>query len=445
MANVNRNQLIHFLLALAFFTSATLASMEKCVKEHPFLPCGYDATSRPNAQNEKSTDISLELYIESFGDVDVEKMEFDVFGYISQTWQDPRLRALNDTPKILQGSHITHLWTPDIYCINCRSYNLENGLNTKQGMIRINRNGTVYMSSGIKLTGSCYMNLRKFPFDMQRCSVILSSYAYNMSHITYTWKNDPFVKIKKMDQFMVDSAKSSLETEQYMSGKFVKAVARFSFKRRFGYYLLQLYVPTAMLVALSWTMFCLDQEHTGDRIAIGVTLFLTMIFLHGYANSSLPKVSYVKMVDLFMVVSLGEILLITIETIIIARLYQWDRHAKEKDEDHCERVSDKSKSKGIFGCLLPKSLKRGPHNQAEMQILTIQETALGASPDDVSPSRGAEKNHNNREGSTDDCEKSMRHEWQMHEIVEKAAMVLLPLSFLLFNAWYWIALFANDS
>ena len=93
-----------------------------------------------------------------------------------------------------------------------------------------------------------------------------------------------------------------------------------------------------MLVALSWTMFCLDQEHTGDRIAIGVTLFLTMIFLHGYANSSLPKVSYVKMVDLFMVVSLGEILLITIETIIIARLYQWDRNAKDKDENHCERV-----------------------------------------------------------------------------------------------------------
>ena len=110
------------------------------------------------------------------------------------------------------------------------------------------------------------------------------------------------------------------------------------------------------------------------------------------------------------------------------------------------QVSEKSKpkGKGIFGCLLPKSLKREPHDQAEMQILTIQKAALEDSPDDVSPRRGAEKNHNSREGSTDECKKSVRQEWQIHKIVEKAAMVVLPLSFLLFNAWYWIALFAHD-
>ena len=79
-----------------------------------------------------------------------------------------------------------------------------------------------------------------------------------------------------------------------------------------------------------------------------------------------------------------------------------------------------------------------------MQILTIQKAALEDSPDDVSPSRGAEKNHNSREGCADECKKSVRQEWQIHKIVEKAAMVVLPLSFLLFNAWYWIALFAHD-
>ena len=76
-----------------------------------------------------------------------------------------------------------------------------------------------------------------------------------------------------------------------------------------------------MLVILSWTMFCLNHDHTGDRITIGVTLFLTMMFLHGYANTSLPRVSYVKMVDLFMVVALGEILIITVESIVISKLH----------------------------------------------------------------------------------------------------------------------------
>ena len=98
-------------------------------------------------------------------------------------------------------------------------------------------------------------------------------------------------------------------------------MASFAFVRRVGYYILQLYVPTAMLVILSWTMFCLNHDHTGDRITIGVTLFLTMMFLHGYANTSLPRVSYVKMVDLFMVVALGEILVITVESIVISKLH----------------------------------------------------------------------------------------------------------------------------
>lgn len=76
-----------------------------------------------------------------------------------------------------------------------------------------------------------------------------------------------------------------------------------------------------MLVCLSWAMFCLNHAHAGERITIGVTLFLTMIFLNGYANTSLPKVSYVKSIDIFMVVSLSEILLIIFESIIVTKLF----------------------------------------------------------------------------------------------------------------------------
>ena len=79
-------------------------------------------------------------------------------------------------------------------------------------------------------------------------------------------------------------------------------------------------------------MFCLNHDHTGDRITIGVTLFLTMMFLHGYANTSLPRVSYVKMVDLFMVVSLGEILIITVESIVISKLH--DRFIDLEENRH---------------------------------------------------------------------------------------------------------------
>lgn len=139
----------------------------------------------------------------------------------------------------------------------------------------------------------------------------------------------------------------------FVAGYFDIGLASFAFVRRVGYYILQLYVPTAMLVGLSWTMFCLNHDHTGDRITIGVTLFLTMMFLHGYANTSLPRVSYVKMVDLFMVVSLGEILVITVESIVISKLY--DKYMEQKEAHDGIEASKKEKEVGLLHidcCLL---------------------------------------------------------------------------------------------
>lgn len=113
---------------------------------------------------------------------------------------------------------------------------------------------------------------------------------------------------------------SSVDQVKFITGDFVVSKVSFKFKRRVGYYMLQIYIPTLMLVCFSWTMFCLNHTHSGERITIGVTLFLTMIFLNGQANTSLPRVSYVKSIDIYMVVSLAEVLFIIIESIIVTKM-----------------------------------------------------------------------------------------------------------------------------
>ena len=122
-------------------------------------------------------------------------------------------------------------------------------------------------------------------------------------------------------------------------GKYRILNASFTFKRRIGFYVLQLYVPTIMLVCLSWFMFLMKQEHSGDRLTIGVTLFLTMILLHGYANTSLPKVSYIKAVDWFMIASLSSLLLIIIESLITTRLYLIKNKRKYRESVRRRKVS----------------------------------------------------------------------------------------------------------
>lgn len=47
-------------------------------------------------------------------------------------------------------------------------------------------------------------------------------------------------------------------------------------KREFSYYLLQLYVPSFMLVLVSTISFWLDEESVAARITLGVTVLLTV-------------------------------------------------------------------------------------------------------------------------------------------------------------------------
>jgi hypothetical protein len=53
-------------------------------------------------------------------------------------------------------------------------------------------------------------------------------------------------------------------------------MASFQLERQFGFYLLQTYVPTILIVILSWVSFWINMEAVPARISLGVTTVLTM-------------------------------------------------------------------------------------------------------------------------------------------------------------------------
>jgi len=67
-----------------------------------------------------------------------------------------------------------------------------------------------------------------------------------------------------------------------------------------GYYLIQLYVPSLLIVVLSWVSFWINIEAAPARTALGITTVLTITTQTSGASSSLPKVSYIKAIDIWM-------------------------------------------------------------------------------------------------------------------------------------------------
>ena len=66
------------------------------------------------------------------------------------------------------------------------------------------------------------------------------------------------------------------------------------FKRQLSYYIVTIYVPTFMIVCVSWMSFWLDHKSAPARVALTITTLLAMSTTTSSINASMPPVSYIK-------------------------------------------------------------------------------------------------------------------------------------------------------
>ncbi|OUC43715.1 Neurotransmitter-gated ion-channel transmembrane region [Trichinella nativa] len=64
--------------------------------------------------------------------------------------------------------------------------------------------------------------------------------------------------------------------------------------------MMQIYIPSMLIVIISWVSFWIHRDASPARVALGVTTVLTMTTLMTTTNASLPKVSYIKAIDIYL-------------------------------------------------------------------------------------------------------------------------------------------------
>ncbi|KAK7096788.1 hypothetical protein V1264_003852 [Littorina saxatilis] len=150
------------------------------------------------------------------------------------------------------------------------------------------------------------MNLWKFPFDSQLCHVAMESYSYSMENVIFQWSPDPVQKRQDMSlpQFQFEKFETMDCTKMYIGANYTCIKAEFSLVRQYGYYMAQVYVPSVLVVILSWVSFWLDIDAVPARISLGLLTVLTMTTQSASARSNLPRVSYVKAIDVWMAMCL---------------------------------------------------------------------------------------------------------------------------------------------
>jgi hypothetical protein len=88
-------------------------------------------------------------------------------------------------------------------------------------------------------------------------------------------------------------------------------------RRDFGYFLIQVYVPSMLIVILSWVSFWINVEASPARVSIGLLTVLTMTTQSTGANAQLPKVSYIKAIDVWMSMCLVFVFIALLEYAVV--------------------------------------------------------------------------------------------------------------------------------
>ncbi|XP_008304538.1 glycine receptor subunit alphaZ1 [Stegastes partitus] len=167
---------------------------------------------------------------------------------------------------------------------------------------------TTMVSPAITLVLACPMDLKNFPMDVQTCIMQLESFGYTMNDLIFEWDEKGAVQVADgltLPQFILKEEKDLRYcTKHYNTGKFTCIEARFHLERQMGYYLIQMYIPSLLIVILSWVSFWINMDAAPARVGLGITTVLTMTTQSSGSRASLPKVSYVKAIDIWMAVCL---------------------------------------------------------------------------------------------------------------------------------------------
>ncbi|KAL4230900.1 ligand-gated ion channel [Mactra antiquata] len=285
---------------------------EQCAKEtqQDFVQAllhEYDSRIPPNFEKDYPCEVNVSLFIDSIDSIDEQKMDFTLSTFITQEWKDTRLMFRNLIPAEyleLDSRLMENVWVPDLYFRNEKQAYFHT-VTIPNKMLHIYKDGSVRYRSRVTLTASCPMKLHKYPMDRQTCSLIIQSFAFSTNRVVFRWREKDPVKLNprlELPQFTPYDLKTENCTDITEDNTCLRLDVYL--ERNIGFYMIQTYIPSVLIVMLSWLSFWLNVDAVPARISLGILTVLTMTTQRSMSNTALPRVSYVKAIDVWMAVCL---------------------------------------------------------------------------------------------------------------------------------------------
>lgn len=382
----------------------------------------------PNYDLDRATRVEVKLYVDTIDSVNEATMDFTVSLLLHLRWKDERLlshhmkttfQTQKKTFLEFDSQNIKRIWRPDLFFPNEKKASFHDVMTSNQ-MSRLYQDASILYISRLSMTLSCPMNLRYYPFDKQHCSIQIMSFGYADDKIVLDWMNTtepddilgleakPVIMNEKVElpQFEVTGELATRCNKRYhqKSDNHSCIEAVFFLERNITYYVVQMYIPSILIVMLSWISFWLTVNSVPGRISLGVLTVLTMTTQSSSVNASLPRVSYTKAIDVWMSTCLVFVFCSLLEFAVVNVLSR-----KDSLRDFSIRR--------VFS--IPKDVENGTKEVREVTV-----PLEGGDPED--PNKKSKRKRFSKRGIV----------YAMY--LDVASRIIFPVVFIFFIMIYWV-------
>jgi len=202
----------------------------------------------------------------------------------------------------VRGDMVEHFWTPDIIIHDLVSFYKPEIMN-QVAALEVKRSHQLYYKVRSDMTMVCKgMKFHRFPLDEHVCYLKLTSFGYDDRRMKLDGVFYYDSESQRALPFSVDIRELSEENKVFIGSTSNYSVYGMEIRlsRTVSPYLLNVYLPTAIFVVMSWVSFLIPTDVVPARIVLLVTLCLVIINTFNNVTARIPVASQVTALEIWL-------------------------------------------------------------------------------------------------------------------------------------------------
>ncbi|CAL1526681.1 unnamed protein product [Lymnaea stagnalis] len=269
----------------------------------------YTAESRPVKNASHTVQVTFALALNQLLDLDEKNQILSTSVWIYEEWKDEMLRW---SPSDYDGQQAIMIpadsvWLPDIFIFNTAGANMDGFVNVNGSKVAVEYDGTVRWMVPLMVASVCAVDVTYFPYDQQACVIKFGSWIYDIDQVDIVTEStvpdlEHYVMNSEYDLKNVSISRGVLGSSCCPgNGRHSMVELKIELRRKSLYYDYIVIAPTIMLCVLTLASFLLPCDR-GEKMAIGLTVFLTLYVLQLRIADNVPDTNSTPILGVFMLI-----------------------------------------------------------------------------------------------------------------------------------------------